>query len=552
MERKTKTKILVIFLVLILGIITWFFVFLGSQQQTQVVDQVKGISPFGFIQNNTGEDGVPGDLNNRGNTGSNDEETPPPTPVEPEPTPTPLLPRLQRITDFPTGGFIPLITITQEEVSDITIDENGQTIETTQEIDVENHSVRYASILDGTVFESFINNTSLSQEKIVENYIPNSQQVFFSGGGNHVSFQYWNNEDRTPESYIAEIKKRTLEISDCPFTISRGLKIGDSHDDITDLHQFLNRVPQTRVAEIGINSPGNEGSVMTEATVTAIKNFQTLHQLDIDGVLGRGTKSVMETVCNEQQTDLAQEAFDANPEKYDIDGSFINQGIEQFAFAPESERLFYIQPTTTGVEGVVRDLDTEISRVIFSSPYAEWLIEWNNEKEIIITTKPSYQAIGYSYSLNPETGNFYKIIEGRGLTTRGNYDGSYLFGSRIVNNNVDSFIVNRATGETSTLLAQTFSEKCAWGRSNDMLYCFVPNNLGYQNEYPDIWYQGIEAMEDTLWEIEVLSLDERLLSDIVIEYNNELDINNVLIDAEGDYIYFTNKTNEDLWSYRIN
>ena len=553
MNKKTKNIILVSFLLIVIIGITWFFVFLSTQQQTQIVERVRDISPFGQIQTIDDGSNQPENINNRGTSDGDGVDNPrEPIPTEPDPEPIPLLPRLQQISNFPTGGFIPKVTITQEEVSDIAINEDGQTVETTQIVDVQNHAVRYASIFDGTVYETSITDTSIQQEVVVGNFIPNSQQIFFSKDADYVGFQYWNNDNQTIESYLSLIQKRALEVEPCPFTFTRGIQAGDTSDDILSLHQFLNRVPQTRIAESGINAPGNESPTATEATITAIKNFQTLHELEIDGVLGRGTKAQMETVCEEQQTEIAQKAFDANPEKYDIDGSFINQGIEMLAYAPESNRVFYIQPVNEGVEGVVLNLETGVRETIFKSPHSEWLYEWNYEDEIILTTKPSHQAIGYSYSLDPNTGNFYKIIEGRGLTVTGNYDGTYLFGTRIINDTVDSFIVNRTTGSTSLLLTQTFPEKCTWGRSNTALYCFVPNNLAYQNEYPDIWYQGVERFEDTLWKIDIESLDEELLSDIVIEYNVELDVQSVKIDTEGDYLYFVNKTEEDLWSYRLN
>jgi hypothetical protein len=553
MNKKTKNRILVILLVLILGIVTWFFVFLNSQQQTEIVERVRESSPFGEIRTNNNNNEGDQDLNDRGNSDSDgDQNTTNPDSTDPEPDVVPLLPRLQRISSIPTGGFQPLVTITQEEISDITISEEGETIETTEVVDVENHSVRYASILDGTVYESFIDNTSLEQETVVGNFIPNSEQIHFSKDGNFVGFQYWDNDSRVIETYLTEITKRSLDVDDCPFNFERGLEIGDSNDSVLELHQFLNREPKTRVSETGINSPGNEGSTVTEATIAAIKNFQTLHELEIDGVLGRGTKAVMESVCKDQQTQLAQEAFDANPEKYDIRGSFASENIESLSYAPESNRVFYIQPKNNGVEGVIRNLDTGVQQTIFNSPHSEWLHEWNYEGEIILTTKPSYQAIGYSYSLDPNTGDFFKIIEGRALTVTGNHDGTYLFGTRIVDNNVDSFIVERESGLTSLLLTQTFPEKCVWSRSNISIYCFVPNNLAYQHQYPDIWYQGIERFQDTLWEINAETLDESLVSDIVVEYNADLDVERVDIDREGDYIYFINKTQEDLWSYRIN
>jgi hypothetical protein len=79
----------------------------------------------------------------------------------------------------------------------------------------------------------------------------------------------------------------------------------------------------------------------------------------------------------------------------------------------------------------------------------------------------------------------------------------------------------------------------------------MPGSLGYGNEYPDIWYQGIETYSDSLWKINAETLQEDLLSDIPREYSKNIDIEMINIDDKSEYLYFIDKKTEFLWSYRL-
>ena len=99
---------------------------------------------------------------------------------------------------------------------------------------------------------------------------------------------------------------------------------------------------------------------------------------------------------------------------------------------------------------------------------------------------------------------------------------------------------------------QTLVEKCVWRPDSLSLYCGVPNSMAYGGEYPDVWYQGIESYTDSLWKINTRTFKEEVISDFVSEYNADLDIELINIDAEEEYLYFIDKKTEELWSYRIN
>lgn len=546
MKLNTR-KIIIAIIILILVIAgIWFFVFLNQEERTEVTETAQNLFPFGEIIN-TGQNPSG---NNQGTLGGEDPENGGQETIditEPEVEG----PRLRQISNFPTGGFTPIIRTEEKEVTDIEIDEEGNTLQTIKVIDVENQYVRYSEIANANIHESKLTPSEIESELLVENFIPNAEYAYFNKNGNRALFQYWNKEERVPETYLANIEKLALSIEPCPFEFVN-VEVGDDSKDVIEIHQFLNRIPQTRIARSGINSPGNESSLATEATITGIKNFQSLYQIDIDGTIGPGTRAKMLEVCNIQQERIAKESFEQLEHKYKISGFFLPQNITQITINPNGEEVFYLQKDAAGVVGIIRSLVDETKETIFESPFSEWLASWNNIDSIEITTKPSYAADGFSYQLNADTGRYFKSLkERKGLTSLGSPDNENVLVMESIDSSTRLSIHNRDSNRTRPLTIQTFVEKCVWTSDSKYLYCAVPNSMAYGEEYPDIWYQGLETYTDSLWKIDVETLEETVITDINTDYNESIDVEFIDIDEKNEYLYFIDKTTEFLWSYRL-
>ncbi|MGB0925247.1 MAG: hypothetical protein ACPGTS_00895, partial [Minisyncoccia bacterium] len=196
--------------------------------------------------------------------------------------------------------------------------------------------------------------------------------------------------------------------------------------------------------------------------------------------------------------------------------------------------------------------ETDEKKEIFTSPYTEWLTHWNSDESLEIVTKPSYLSEGYSYEMNPSDGDYHKSFKQKnGLNTLASPDNKNLFVFETLDNTVRSSIFSRNTKRMRPLSIQTFPEKCTWAHDNSFLYCFVPDSLAYGNEYPDIWYQGIETYTDSMWKIDPNTLQAELISDIKDEYDQTFDVIKIGIDKNSDYLYFIDKNTEELWSYRL-
>ena len=543
MKLNKKKIVLVFVIILLIVLVVVFFGFLNTEKQNEIDEKNQNLFPFGEI--------APGNKNK--NTKSQEsaneidlgtQETEDLSELDYK------TPRLRKISDFPTGGFIPITRKHQEERVETETDEEGNTTQTSLVVNVEKHYVRYSAIENANVYETQVELENLDEVLLAQNFIPNAEYAFFNQS-DRAFFQYWNKENHTPETYLAQIEKIKLNIKPCPFKFSP-IKLDEDDLRIVDIHLFLNRNPKTRVAESGINSPGNESSLVIEDTLTSIKNFQTLYELDIDGNIGLKTKEKMKEVCDKQQREQAEKELSEKEYQYTISGFFLPQGITSISINPSGDKAFYLKEDAIGVIGILRDLIKDSEETIFESPFTEWVSDWNYDNSIELTTKPSYRAKGYNYHLNPKTGRYFKSIKERnGITILASPDGKKLLVVESLDNTVRVSIHNKDTNRTRPLVIQTFVEKCVWSDDSQNLYCAVPNSLAYGNEYPDIWYQGLESYTDSLWEINSQTFEENVLSNIIVDYNQNIDVEHIAVDKNSDYLYFIDKKTEHLWSYRL-
>lgn len=547
MKINTKKIIatIVIILVIIAGAV-WFFVLNGSQNPDGSEDARPNLFPFGEILQGIGF----GRSDNQGTVGESDsgeQET------VVEDTDEVITPQLMLISNRPTGGMTPIVRVEETQVQTQVVTEEGEIEIVTETIEVENHFVRYGAIEDGSVYETNLTgDDAFSEELIVENFIPNSERISFSNSGNHVSFQYWDTDERAIETYLGTIEPIVILPEPCPFDLSGAVVLGDDSERVYDLHRFLNRDLRTRVATSGVNSPGNESTLATEMTIAAVKKFQTVHDLEVDGGMGPATRGEMQRVCNEQQEVLAEEAFDELETKYEMSGFFLPQGIVSINMDPEENSVFYLHKVAGAVQGILQSLSDQSRETIFSSPFTQWTSVWNHNESIELTTKPSYASLGYTYELEVPGGEFHKSFKQRkGLTVIPDHGGEKLLVHHVDTGRPKLSIYERVTNRFLPITLETFTDKCVWSDNDEYIYCAVPDALAYGNEYPDIWYQGMETYSDSLWRINASTLEEELLSDLATDYNQSIDVEEIAVDPTNQYLYFVDKNSEYLWSYRI-
>lgn len=236
-----------------------------------------------------------------------------------------------------------------------------------------------------------------------------------------------------------------------------------------------------------------------------------------------------------------------------IDGNHLTDNIGGLALNPAGDKLFYFTTNLNGASGFISKTDGLNKKLIFESPLIEWLISWPKESTITLNTKPSANIAGYMYFLNSQTGGLSRIIGGiNGLTTKTNKTATQVLYSDSTRGTPRLYLFDVKSGESKLLPWNTLPEKCLWSNVDaKVVYCAVPKVFPADNDYPDAWYQGLVSFTDDLWMINTDTMASTLIYDIQRDTNNRIDITDLQIDKDSNFLYFTNKIDLTLWSLNL-
>jgi hypothetical protein len=235
-----------------------------------------------------------------------------------------------------------------------------------------------------------------------------------------------------------------------------------------------------------------------------------------------------------------------------VDGNHLLENIKSLAVNPIGDKLFYLTNSLKGSSGYISKPDGLNKKLIFESPLKEWNISWPKEETIIMTTKPSAKIAGYMYFLNSTTGKFSKIIGNiNGLTTKTNSDTTEVLYSDSTRNTPRLYLHNIKSGESKILPWNTLPEKCLWSNTDKkVIYCAVPKTFE-AGDYPDVWYQGLTSFTDDIWMLNTDTMSATLVLDIKEATGNSIDVMDIQIDKNDNYLLFTNKIDLTLWSLNL-
>ena len=222
------------------------------------------------------------------------------------------------------------------------------------------------------------------------------------------------------------------------------------------------------------------------------------------------------------------------------------------ATAPSSQRLFYLFSSVDGGVFVLSNIDGSKPIKLYSSALSGWLLDWPNEKNVAINTKPSGIANGVALLVNTATGALSKIASGNGLTTLVSPDLTQaLVGTSGDGSTVQLNTVTLKNNSSINLSLKTLPEKCVWAHTEkSTVYCAVPESIP-DGTYPDSWYQGLVSFTDDLWKIDTSTGISKIVSLWGRGFGKNFDAINLKLSSDDSYLTFENKNDLILWGYRL-
>ncbi|KKT75270.1 MAG: hypothetical protein UW71_C0005G0025 [Parcubacteria group bacterium GW2011_GWB1_44_7] len=263
-----------------------------------------------------------------------------------------------------------------------------------------------------------------------------------------------------------------------------------------------------------------------------------------DLVITRQLKDDNETI----ESFAAKLSGNASSTEKELSGVYLPQRISALAISPDKSKLFYLYPTGAGAGGILSDAYGSKKTLIFESPLSEWLADFADNKTLVLTTKPTASAAGFSYFLNTGSGEIKKIIGNvAGLTILVSPNQKLALYSESVAGSFRAKIYDLVGNRAADFYLQTLPEKCVWSRIEPTVVFCAASKTAPTGNYPDSWYQGLVFFNDDIWKINTATGETNRLISPESFVNKTIDVVNPLLNENESFLLFMNKIDLSLW-----
>ncbi len=226
-------------------------------------------------------------------------------------------------------------------------------------------------------------------------------------------------------------------------------------------------------------------------------------------------------------------------------------GIVELSIKPDGSKIFYYTVTGGSSSWYLSNPDGTQSSVLNSHPLTEWLPTWINGNIVSLQNKSSASTVGYVYNFDVVNKTLKKVgAEGVGLSSVSKNDGLSVLISK-GGSAPRLFLFDTKSYTTKDVLRNSLADKCVWLTKETMsVYCGVPNQIEPAN-YPDDWYKGLVATEDSIKKIDLNNSIDYTIVDLVDETDQKIDVVDLKLSTDETHLIFRNKIDGYLWMLRI-
>lgn len=295
-------------------------------------------------------------------------------------------------------------------------------------------------------------------------------------------------------------------------------------------------------SDLSNNAPAR----VTNTTISRIQEAVWLNSDDVAIQYLTDENDVVETFVGTIES--PPENVDETVTETALAGIFLPRGIESIAAKVPSETLFYVRSE----EGsAIFDTETNETNPL-GLAVIEWLPQWVLENNIVVTTKPSASAFGFSYIFTIENERLERVLGTiAGLTTNANASLDRILYSESTGGSITLHVLDRTENIATPLPVRTLPEKCIWSNTEEAtVYCGVPTNLP-RAAYPDAWYQGTLSFSDDIWEIDSETGTTERLIQLEDVSRSAIDAIDLALTPDERFLIFRNKRDGTLWSLTL-
>ncbi|MDP3956028.1 MAG: hypothetical protein Q8Q18_02180 [bacterium] len=227
-----------------------------------------------------------------------------------------------------------------------------------------------------------------------------------------------------------------------------------------------------------------------------------------------------------------------------LDGEILPASVIDFTVSTHEDRYALLRETEGGVSLSVHDFGKDSGNIIFTHPHKNWLISWDTEESITISSKPSARYAGISYLVDVRDGSIERIGSEKGIMTTISENGSFVASTIAVNGSSEIRLTERGGNlDNGVIKLTTNIDKCSFNSGS--LYCAVPKN-GSIGDYPESWLRGLILTDDHLYRVDLSALTFDRIYDTTTD-PLFVDMYNLSVGTHTRNVYFRDKYDNTLW-----
>ncbi|MFZ2763627.1 MAG: hypothetical protein WAX80_01135 [Minisyncoccia bacterium] len=288
--------------------------------------------------------------------------------------------------------------------------------------------------------------------------------------------------------------------------------------------------------------------VKTKVTNNTLpKIYEAYFRPDGNAVLFRSLKEDSDMVENLSLALIPPKATSTD-NLYTVSSTLLRGDISSVAVGSGNGLFYALRDTSSIVSSAFNGTGI---KTLLTSSFTDWRLAMAGNS-LVAYTKASANVPGYAYSVNTSNGTLTKIVGPlSGLVVVPSPVGNRVLYSYIDNTGAKMFAKNLTNNTSSEISPATLAEKCVWStKKAGSLFCGTPINDVGAGE-PDNWYRGVTHFSDYIWRFDTGSEIAQLIAEPKKSLDVDIDLIDLKLSPDEDYLIFTNKNDLSLWGLRL-
>lgn len=172
---------------------------------------------------------------------------------------------------------------------------------------------------------------------------------------------------------------------------------------------------------------------------------------------------------------------------------------------------------------------------------------WPNANTSYLIEKPTGLSESTILSLDIKNKIFKPFVSGHGLILKWDSLGKYglLFSVNPNSQQPKLSLINKDALVLAEIPNITLPEKCVFAKNRPFLYCSIFINPTFEGVWPDSYYMGLNPFDEMIYEINLETLEAKLLN------NNTFRVSNINISNDDGFLFFFDDKTQILYSLSL-